>query len=152
MKRLTLLVSTALILLGAVLVYGQDNSEAASGQSPRKQDGAAMSPENRLARLSQQLNLTGDQKTKIKPILQDEGKQAQSVRNDTSLSRQDRFAKMQEIRKNTFGQIRPILTSDQQAKLDNMLQQQEQRRGHGGRRGQLGGQPGNSGDEPANPQ
>ena len=89
----------------------------------------------RLQQLAAQLNLTDDQKAKITPILQDEFQQIQQVRVDTSLTRRERFAKMGEIRQNANKQIRPILTPDQQKKLDEMREEARERFGGRGRRG-----------------
>ncbi len=78
--------------------------------------------------LTQQLNLTSDQQTQIKPILENESQQMQSLRSDSSLSQQDRMSKMQAIRETTNSQIKPILTADQQTKWQQMMD----RRGHRG--------------------
>ena len=66
------------------------------------------------------LNLTDDQKAKIKPILENESTQVQALHQDTSLSMQDRRTKMRDIHDSTLSQVRPLLTSDQQTKLDSM--------------------------------
>jgi Spy/CpxP family protein refolding chaperone len=78
------------------------------------------SPQQHLDHLSQMLNLTDDQKAKIKPIIEDTDAQSQSLRKDTSLSPQDRMAKMRELHEKAMAQVRPILNADQQAKLDSM--------------------------------
>jgi hypothetical protein len=50
----------------------------------------------------------------------------ESVHQDTSLSQQDRRAKMMEIRKGTDAQIRGLLDSTQQKKWDEMQARREQ--------------------------
>jgi len=80
-----------------------------------------MSADQRLQMLTQQLNLTSDQQSQIKPILENESQQMQSLHSDSSLSQQDRMSKMREIRQNTASQIKPILTPDQQTKWDDMM-------------------------------
>ena len=72
-------------------------------------------PEQRLAWLSDKLKLTDDQKSQIKPILEDEHKQLAALREDSSLSREQKRAKFREIHTSTFDKIRPILTDQQQA-------------------------------------
>jgi Spy/CpxP family protein refolding chaperone len=84
--------------------------------------GGPPSPQQHLDHLSKMLNLTDAQKAQIKPILENEFTQVQSLHKDTSLSPQDRHTKMRGIHDTTVGQIRPLLTSDQQAKLDSMKQ------------------------------
>ncbi len=76
--------------------------------------------ENRLEEMSKQLNLTDDQKAKLKPILQDEAQQLQAVHNDTSLSHDQKMAKVKEIREAHKPQINDILTPDQQKKWEEM--------------------------------
>jgi protein CpxP len=91
--------------------------------------GGPPSPQQHLDHLARMLNLTDDQKAKIKPILEDESTQVQSLHQDTSLSMQDRRTKMRGIHDTTMSQIRSVLTSDQQAKLDSMKQHEGMGRG-----------------------
>ena len=98
--------------------------------------GGPPSPQQHLDNLSQMLNLTDDQKAKIKPILEDTDTQSQSLRKDTSLSPQERFAKMRDLHEKSMTQIRGLLTSDQQAKLDSMKQHEGMGHGKGMGRGQ----------------
>ena len=87
-----------------------------------------MSPEERTEHLTQALNLSDDQKSKVLPIFQDEQKQIEAVRSDSSLSRDDRWAKMREIHQNTNTQIKGTLNPDQAKKFDEMQQQMEEHR------------------------
>lgn len=104
----------------------QDQQSAPSTQAQGRR-GGRFTPERRLQHLSRKLNLTDDEKAKIKPILEDQQQKMQALRQDTSLSKQDRRAKFQELRQNYISQVRPILNPDQQAKFDQMIQKQEQR-------------------------
>jgi Spy/CpxP family protein refolding chaperone len=76
--------------------------------------------ENRLEEMSKELNLTDDQKAKLKPILEDEKQQMQTIHNDTSLSHDQKMAKAKEIREAHNSQISTILTPDQQKKGEEM--------------------------------
>lgn len=76
--------------------------------------------EHRLEEMSKQLNLTDDQKAKLKPILQDETQQMQAAHNDTSLSQDQKRAKAKEIREAHTSQINEVLTPDQQKKWEEM--------------------------------
>lgn len=87
----------------------------------------AIGPDQQLARLSRELKLTDDQKAKIKPILNDEFQQMSRLRQDSSMSWQEKRAKFTDIRARTMGQIRPLLTDKQQAKLQQIEQEREQR-------------------------
>jgi periplasmic protein CpxP/Spy len=82
---------------------------------------------NRLEWLSKQLNLTDDQKAKVKPILDDQGKQMRAVREDTSLSQEQKRDKMKEIHEKTDSQINDILTPEQQKKFADLKEQNAHR-------------------------
>jgi protein CpxP len=79
--------------------------------------GAGME-EHQLEMLTKRLNLTPDQVTQVKAIDDDTMKQAQAVRADTSLSRDDKRAKMMSLHKEAQDKIRALLTADQQTKYD----------------------------------
>ena len=77
--------------------------------------------------MTKQLHLTDAQQAKIKPILEKQQKEMMALRQDTSMSREDRFAKFREIHKETFAKIHPILTSEQQKQMEQMQQMRRQR-------------------------
>lgn len=85
------------------------------------------SPDQRLQMLTKQLNLTDDEQAKIKPILVDEQKKMEDLRNDSTLSRQDRFQKMRDIREDSSKQIRSNLDENQQKKFDDIQKEQQKR-------------------------
>ena len=102
--------------------------------------GEMMDPQAALDHMSKELNLTEDQKTKIQPILQDTQKQMQDVRNDTSLSQQDRMAKVRSVHENAMKQVEPILTAEQREKWEKMQQNRHEHMG-ARRRGSKGAAP-----------
>jgi Spy/CpxP family protein refolding chaperone len=102
--------------------------DQAPGPGPGGMRGHPPSSEERLQRLTQQLNLTSEQQQQIKPILENEVSQMQSAHQDNSLSQQDRMAKMQQIQHSAATQIKPILNPEQQTKFDQMMSHQG---GHG---------------------
>lgn len=75
---------------------------------------------SRLDWLSKQLNLTDDQKTKLKPILDDESSQMKSIHDDSSLSQDQKRDKMKELRESTDTKIEDVLTPDQQTKFKEL--------------------------------
>jgi protein CpxP len=134
----------AVALLAATLITGAGFAQTTAGsaqttsstqaqeqQAPQARHGhkgqRMPTPEERLQHLTKKLNLTEDQQAKIKPILEQQQQQAQTLRDDKSLSKQDRQAKFLEMHKDFSGQIRAQLNPDQQAKFDQMVQQHEQR-------------------------
>ncbi len=117
------------VLAGCTAVYAQMGTGQGGGQWGHGQ-GQPMTVDQRLQRMTQQLNLSDAQQQQIKPILENEMKQMQGLHADSSLSQQDRMSKMQQIRQDTASQIKPILNSDQQQKYEQMMSHQG--RGHGG--------------------
>jgi len=85
--------------------------------------------ESRLEEMSKQLNLTDDQRTKLKPILQDEAQQLQAVHNDASLSQDQKKAKAKEIHAESKPQINSVLTPDQQKQWKEMKKKAKEQRG-----------------------
>lgn len=124
----TFLHATAIValFLGAIAVCAQAPAEQGGAQWGHGQPPTA---EQRLQRMTQQLNLTDDQQQKIKPILENESTQMQSLRSDSSLSQEDRMAKMKQIRESTTSQINPILNADQQKKYAEMMSHMGRGRG-----------------------
>ncbi len=102
---------------------GQGNGQWGHGQ------GQPPTADQRLERMTQQLNLTGAQQEQIKPILENESTQMQALRADTSLSQDDRRAKMMQIRQESAAQIKPILNADQQKQFEAMMSRQGRGRG-----------------------
>ncbi len=86
MKQVLLRSTLALaVALGSATAYAQMGGPG-SGQGHGQRQ--PMSADQRLQMLTQQLNLTSDQQEQIKPILENESQQMQSVRSDTALSQQ----------------------------------------------------------------
>jgi Spy/CpxP family protein refolding chaperone len=111
-RRTALLTAAALMLtlLGSVLVAAQEKTNANSAQE-------------RLQELAKKLNLTDDQKQKLRPILQDEAKQMQAVRADTSMTKQQKMEKAKDINESFKPQISAVLTPEQQKKWEEMKEE-----------------------------
>ena len=115
----------AMVLLGIKVASSAPFPQAGQQQGWHHGPGQ-MGPEQELGWLSDKLKLTDDQKAKIKPILEDEHKQLSALREDTSLSREDKHAKAKQIHTSAYDQINPILTEQQQATLKQLQQQRQQ--------------------------
>lgn len=110
-----------------------------------------MTPDDQLKRMTKDFNLTADQQAKIKPILVDEQKKMEDLRNDSSGDRREMRGKMMQIRQDTNNQVRALLDDKQKEKFDKEQQQREDR--PQGRRGGPGGPGGDSqGGNPPAPQ
>jgi Spy/CpxP family protein refolding chaperone len=140
-KRFSMLMLAAFVALSAGAVFAQqesDQEQAPQGQQ-RPQGGGEqgggghwghggrgghegrMDPTKRTQMLTQQLNLTKDQQTKVKDIFTAQQKQMQSLMQGQSGSREDNRAKFEQVRSETDSQIRAVLTGDQQQKFDAIL-------------------------------
>jgi hypothetical protein len=117
------------------LVVAQEDGANDTQSTPSTQQSEhgrdrGMSPAKRVERLTRQLSLTSDQQSKVQGILQQQQASMRNLRQDSSLSPQDRRAKMMDMRSTTDSQIRALLTGDQQQKWDQM---QKNRQPHGSR-------------------
>jgi septal ring factor EnvC (AmiA/AmiB activator) len=127
-KAFLYVVAIASLLLGTCALYAQEPAPQGGGQYGRGQMPTA---DQRLQRMTQALDLSEDQQQKIKPILENESTQMQSLRADSSMSQDDRMAKMKQIRETTTSQINPILNADQQKKYAEMASHMGRGRGPG---------------------
>lgn len=128
MNKLSLVAALAVggLLASATITCAQ-NSNA------QKRDRKGPSVEQRVERMNTEVNLTADQKTKVTALFEEDGKKMRELRQDTSLSQEDRRAKMRTMREESDKKLKAILTPDQ-------WQKWEKARPQGGPRG--GGQKG----------
>jgi periplasmic protein CpxP/Spy len=116
--------------------FAQDNPPSMSpgNAPPSASQHAAPDPQKQAARLAKKLGLNDDQSAKITAIMQDRQQQLTATRGDTSLSPQDRRAKMRSIQQGADSQINAVLSPDQQKQYATMKQNMMNRRqnGHGG--------------------
>ena len=89
-----------------------------------------MNIDQRMERLTTELTLTDAQKPKVKAVLEETQKKARELRDDSSLSQEQRREKMDTIREEESKSLKPILTAEQMEKYKNLPQQF--RRGQGG--------------------
>lgn len=156
MKKMMIcaLLTVAVACCGTAL-YAQDNMSQSGGQMSQggqMQHHMAMSPDQRLQHMTKTLNLNSDQQAKIKPMLEQEQQQMESLHQDTSMSQADKRSKMMQIRQGTNDQIKGVLTSDQQAKWEQMQERNMQRGMDHGGMGQGAGSGGGMGQSAPNPQ
>src|SRR5262249_8913627 len=112
MTRKVLTLVTAGMLAFGSFVYLQAKEEDGPDQGPRHWHGMHGNP---LEHLSDKLDLTADQKTKVQPIIDQAKPQIQSIH-------QEAMDKARTVMENAGAQIRPLLTAQQQEKFDAMKQ------------------------------
>jgi Spy/CpxP family protein refolding chaperone len=156
-RQLCSLVLTGLLATGVMFAQqpgsapDQGNPQAEGGGMGGHGGGHMMDPDQRLAKMTKRYKLTADQQSQIKPILQDEQQQMQSLRSDTTSSREDKHAKMQSMHQASTQKIEAVLTDEQKQKFEADQQKMQQHRGehmHGGQ----GGPPSDAGQPPPQPQ
>lgn len=77
-----------------------------------------MDPDKHIARMTACMGLSADQQAKIKPILEEAIKEKQAVRADNTLTRDQRRAKMQQLRVQMHEKVKPLLTPEQLKQFD----------------------------------
>lgn len=75
-----------------------------------------------------QLNLNQEQKEKMKGVLQDAKQQREAIKNDASLSQEQRVAKMKELRQVQKQKVDGILTPAQKAQQKENFQKRKDNR------------------------
>jgi len=130
-SRFFLTALMSLFLCFAMGAFAQDQEQTAPPQQGAEQGGHGRrgmrgNPEQRLERLSKQLNLTDDQKAKIKPILDEEDAKTKALWQDTSTAPEDKRGKFMAIRQTANDQIKSVLTEDQQKKFTDMQEHMHQ--------------------------
>jgi Spy/CpxP family protein refolding chaperone len=90
--------------------------------------GRMMDPDQRLAHMTKRYNLTTDQQNQIKPILQDEQQQMQTLHSDTSMSPDDKRAKAMSMHKDSTQKIEAVLNDQQKQKFEADQQKMQERR------------------------
>ena len=112
--------------LGGLIAF----SNMASAQDAKQ--GKRASVEERMTRMTEELKLTSEQQPKVKAALEDANKQRQELRGDSSLSREDRRAKMTTINEATSKKLKEILKPDQFEKYEKMQAEMRSKGAPGG--------------------
>ncbi|MBA3651052.1 MAG: hypothetical protein H0W66_06135 [Chthoniobacterales bacterium] len=137
LKLITLAILGALALGSAVLA---NDPEDAGKDRPGGRGGRHHMS---LDQMTEQLNLTPEQQAKVQPIIDQLKPQLENIHREA-------MEKTKAAMDNAMTQMRPILTPEQQKKLEEAQSTRRGKRGegHGGRKGHHGGQ--DADDEPGN--
>ena len=110
MKKFIRLIAFALCFSTLVLVAPTSFAQNAAGIS-------------KAEAISQQLNLTPQQKVKILPILREEAPKVAAIKNDNSLGKIQKMQQIRAIHQQTDPQMKAILSPEQYQKLQAIRQQ-----------------------------
>ena len=126
-------VTLAALWLLPVASSGQQDDKSPAGQPQtdnQSQDGqrrgrrGAMQRQRRhMAMIAEKLGLSAQQKEQFQKIGQETRKQAMAIRQDSSLSDDQKKEKIQALRKQQHQQMFSVLTDDQKQKLKEMREQ-----------------------------
>jgi len=119
------LINTLFALLGSALLLA-GTALAQDKPAQEKNDSKPVPKPNRpvtidrSAALANFLKLSDDQREKVKPILEEELEQQRALRQDKTVTPENRMAKIKEIRESTSAKVKPILNDEQWQKWDRM--------------------------------
>lgn len=147
-RQLCSLVITGMLATGIALAQDQappppdqNAPQAEGGAMGGHHGGHRMDADQRLAHMTKRYKLTADQQSQIKPILQDEQQQMESMRSDTSTSRQDKMEKMKSMHEADSQKIEAVLNDEQKQKYEADQQKMQARRGQRMQGGSQGAPP-----------
>ena len=128
---------TAVFAMSSQQAFGKDDPNAKSPKVEKSQPkgGPGQSRERtkeRMDNLSKELNLTKEQQEKIRPIIEKEMKDIRTVRQDTSLTPEQKMEKVKAIHQATQAELNKILTPEQQKKYAEMEEHREKMAEHRG--------------------
>lgn len=103
--------------LVAALAFASAKSHANPAQAASKEKGM----HDKMEAALDSLNLTDDQKAKVKDILADAKTKRQAVVSDTSLNEEQKRAKMKELHEGMMSKLNEVLTPEQQAELKKKM-------------------------------
>jgi protein CpxP len=120
--------ATGLTLCSAAAFAQQDTTAAPNASTPQQGDGRGHhTPDEQVARMTKRYSLSSDQQTQIKPILANQQQQMQALRQDSSLSREDKMAKIKSIRDDSSTKIQAVLNDSQKQKFAQDQQRRQER-------------------------
>jgi Spy/CpxP family protein refolding chaperone len=112
--KMTKTIALAALVAGSLLAGTALQAQDAPKEKP------AMHGRPNADQIAKDLNLTDDQKTKVKAALKDQQTKMKALRDDKTLSKEDRQTKSKEIREATQAKIKEILTPEQLEKWQKM--------------------------------
>jgi protein CpxP len=112
------LVSLCLVAALAVILVPASSQAATALQAGGKEVGM----HGGLQAAVESLNLTDDQKAKVKDIFADAKTKRQAVSSDASLTEEQKKAKMKELHSATMAKLNEVLTPEQQTELKTKME------------------------------
>jgi Spy/CpxP family protein refolding chaperone len=151
MKRTTkwVLAATACLTLSVAQLAAQD-AQTTTNQDEKKTEAqhqrhmkgkmGRMGGKAHMDRMAKELGLTDAQQTQLKSIHEQQRTKVQELRNNDSLTREQKMEQLKALRESTQSQVNNVLTADQQKKFSEIKAHHKERVGkhRKGRRGDWG--------------
>ncbi|HEY4008873.1 MAG TPA: hypothetical protein VGM11_01895 [Acidobacteriaceae bacterium] len=118
MKRIILSTALTLALTGATAFAQQAQPTLPEGAPHHRHH--APDPQHQAEFLSKKLNLSADQTAKLTPILADRDQKFQALRQDQTLTPEQRHEQMRAIHQSTEQQLATVLSPDQLQQMKAM--------------------------------
>jgi protein CpxP len=117
------------LTLGSAAAFAQQDSPApdASAQPGGYGHRQPHTPDEQVARMTKRYNLSADQQAQIKPIIADQQQKMMALRQDSSLSRDDKMAKMKSLHEDSSTKIQAILNDTQKQQFAQDQQRMQER-------------------------
>ena len=144
MKKIATLAFSSLFGLGVLIAAPQNQGDQNQNTTPPAKEPAhrpKADPQREVNRLGRKLNLTDDQKNQILPILTERQQTMRSIHQDSSLSAEDRKAKMHSAWEDSDAKIKAVLNDQQKQKYEEMQQARRERMNHHREQGPTSAQP-----------
>lgn len=123
-KQLT--ITASFLLLSSYPAFTRAQSAEPNATQEQGAPGQQKERGDRLANL----NLTEDQRAQIKQIHEGARSRMDAVKNDSSLSAEQKHAKIHEIKRDTHEQVKKVLTPEQQKKMHEEMREHHESREH----------------------
>jgi len=111
---------TSLVLSAALAAIPVLQAQPAEGQAPARERGPGGRGGPNLEMIAEELGLSADQKAKLAPVMKHQAEQMQAIRQDESLSREQRMEKVRAIREAGRKDIEAVLTPEQAKKFADL--------------------------------
>jgi Spy/CpxP family protein refolding chaperone len=116
-KQLAITASLLLLSVFPAVSHAQNNApDSTQGQAMHEKRGDHNA-------MMANLNLTDDQKAQIKQIHEGMRSKVEAVNNDSSLSADQKQAKIQDLRRDTHEQVKKVLTPEQRKQFEENMRE-----------------------------
>ena len=120
------MMATGISVLAQTTTDSQTGANGATTQNAPAQGRHGFHHGDGLKHIAQKLNLTQQQQDQLKPVFEKQHQQMLAIRNDASLSQDQKKEKIQALHQDTQAQIKGVLTPEQQTQWAQMKAQGKQ--------------------------